>query len=92
MSYKDTTDSDLMLLVGSSLHIARKQANLTRADLASQLGISPKHVQRCEVIGVERLSLVAAWCQACGVDATRLIGDALERVTQLSDGAGVARG
>ena len=86
MSYKDTTNSDLMLLVGSSLHIARKQAGLTRADLASQLGISPNHVQRCEIVGVERLSLVAAWCRACGVDATRLIGDALGRVELLADG------
>ena len=92
MAYRDTTDSDLMLLVGSSLHDARKSANLTRTEIASQLGISAKHVQRCEIVGVERLSLVAAWCQACGVDATRLIGDALGRVEQLADGAEVARG
>ena len=87
MAYRDTTDSDLMLLVGSSLHDARKNANLTRTEIASQLGISAKHVQRCEIVGVERLSLVYAWCRACGVDATRLIGEALGRVEQLSDGA-----
>lgn len=92
MVYRDITDSDLMLLVGSSLHDARKQAGLTRVNLASQLGISAKHVQRCELIGVERLSLVAAWCRACCVDATRLIGDALGRVELLADGSGVDRG
>ena len=92
MAYRDTTDSDLMLLVGSSLHDARKNANLTRTEIASQLGISAKHVQRCEIVGVERLSLVDAWCRACGVDTTSLIGKALGRVELLDDGAGVTRG
>ena len=81
-----------MLLVGSSLHIARKQSGITRADLASQLGISAKHVQRCEIVGVERLSLVDAWCRACGVDTTDLIGMVLGRMELLADGAEVARG